>query len=512
MSYLNIYNCGSVISKDNFQCNSNCEDIISAKVCEEQIGYCRIFNDECKDICRFTPKDASEENYDSFGMVSKNIDDEKIYYFEDEDTRGLFSECFAKCREVDGSLDKSFCSTDNCKNNCSEYVARRVSEEKKQDRRYTDYPDNRLEQEDYNKIKNNLIDRMQTGEFKDEIQNQIFQDRINSEITSQVNLEEETTKLNNIMTVLKNLNSSGNNFIQQVGQLGDFQDKYSQKIEELLEEKNQIDKTMDFRIANLNNKLESLNEIYKDFSTLVENNQVKYSEIKHYKSCTCLANGKSLNLMPVTYTSNDGRKYFRNGAYCIRLAKKSVQGTNLEGILYVEPKKIDPDDSTKEIYCNPNNMNCLYKLSIKAPTRDNPVPNTDSSLSTAEDVSEINLDDSINLTQNIYPEEGSNQNKFLMKKQAYFHIVQVKNNDEYNGILINTPNGRNNLITTQQIKYPFFLIESLELPGYVINVKKRSDGTGHKVTLEPAKGIGTEKFRASTEKYSDNDSAVCLTN
>ena len=157
-------------------------------------------------------------------------------------------------------------------------------------------------------------------------------------------------------------------------------------------------------------------------------------------------------------------------------------------------------------------MNCLYKLSIKAPTRDNPVPNTDSSLSTAEDVSEINLDDSINLTQNIYPEEGSNQNKFLMKKQAYFHIVQVKNNDEYNGILINTPNGRNNLITTQQIKYPFFLIESLELPGYVINVKKRSDGTGHKVTLEPAKGIGTEKFRASTEKYSDNDSAVCLTN
>ena len=57
------------------------------------------------------------------------------------------------------------------------------------------------------------------GDFKENIQDTIFQDSINTEISEQVNLQEESNKLNNVISVLKNLNSTGNNFIQQVDQI-----------------------------------------------------------------------------------------------------------------------------------------------------------------------------------------------------------------------------------------------------------------------------------------------------
>ena len=54
-----------------------------------------------------------------------------------------------------------------------------------------------------------------------------------------------------------------------------------------LEEKEQSDQSVDFKIATLNDKLERLNETYKD-GTLQQNNQTEFTEIKHYKSATCL--------------------------------------------------------------------------------------------------------------------------------------------------------------------------------------------------------------------------------
>ena len=98
------------------------------------------------------------------------------------------------------------------------------------------YPTNRLEQVNYDSLKDTIVTEM-VGDFKENIQDTIFQDSINTEIGEQVNLTEESNKLNNVISVLKNLNLKVIIFIQQVDQLGEFQDKYSTKIEELLEEK-----------------------------------------------------------------------------------------------------------------------------------------------------------------------------------------------------------------------------------------------------------------------------------
>ena len=36
--------------------------------------------------------------------------------------------------------------------------------------------------------------------------------------------------------------------------------------------------------------------------------------------------------------------------------------------LFVEPMQNDPNNSDSMIYCNPNNVNCSYKLTIKPPS------------------------------------------------------------------------------------------------------------------------------------------------
>jgi len=506
MSYLNIVNCNN--NKENFQaqCTIDCSVITDANVCNGNVGNCRIFEDSCRDICRFNPSQATDDNYLTFGMNRRTEDDNTIYFFKNDNENERQSDCIAKCTEINTNqnIDNSFCSPQECINKCEQYVESRTIEEKANNIRYINYPTNRVAERDYEKIKQTLISNMVQGKFKDEIQDQIFQDRINSEIASHENLDDEAQKLNNIMLALKNLNLSGNSFVQQIGQLGDFQDKYSQKLQELLTEKDAANNSMDYRLAALNNKLETLNELYKDFSTLQENKQVSFNEITHFKSGTCLANGKTINFMPVTYVTEDGNKYYKNGVYCIKLLKTLASGNTLDGIVFVEPKKNDPNNTNNELYCNPSNINCSYKLSIKPPSRTDPT----NSANTADDVSQINIEASENIQQQTYPEEGSSQDKFLLKKQAYFHIVQIRNNDEYNGILIKLNN--NNLINNQQINYPFYVIESLELPGHLVNIKKRSDRSGFKLTVEPANGVGTEKFRISTENYTENDSAVCL--
>ena len=99
--------------------------------------------------------------------------------------------------------------------------------------------------------------------------------------------------------------------------------------------------------------------------------------------------------------------------------------------------------------------------------------------------------------------DNPDNTNYQLKRQAYFNIKEIKTNEDYNSILISTPTGTKNLITNEQVKYPFFVIESVELPGHLLNLSKNKDATGYVVTLNPANKGGTEKFSVSSEQIID---------
>lgn len=476
-----------------YACNFHSADCVTKKINDV---------DKCRDKCRFDPVNPSESTYQSFGMVVNppQGDEPPEYYFENEEENGIFSECFNKCTKIDkeGGIEKSYCDSSDCQTICQNYLTSRVEKIGSADVKYMPYPTNRLEQVNYNNLKDTIVTQM-VGDFKKDIQDTIFQDSIDREEGEQSELKEEANKLNNVISVLKNLNSTGNNFIQQVDQLGEFQDKYSSKIEELLEEKKNTDTSLDMRIDSLQNKLEELNKYYQLFNSDV--NTKKSAEInKIYKSVKCLANGISLNIVPVYYRKGDNSLVnYRNGVYCITLTQTGGD----TGYLYVEPKKEDPQDSTSMIYCNPYDTGCSYKLSLQGATRDNIGPIQD-----APNILEIDLENENILSPRYTENESYSPLDFQFKRQGYFHIREIKSNDDYNSILISTPTGTKNLIKNEQIKYPFFVIESIEKPGFLVNVSKNPTANGFVLSLKPANKGGTEKYTVSSSKHSDTNNCT----
>ena len=56
-------------------------------------------------------------------------------------------------------------------------------------------------------------------------------------MTEQVDFQKKTKDLQDTLNLIKGLETTGNSFIAQIDQMGSFQDKYSNKIDRLLQEK-----------------------------------------------------------------------------------------------------------------------------------------------------------------------------------------------------------------------------------------------------------------------------------
>jgi len=380
------------------------------------------------------------------------------------------------CRDQCPDPEKG-CLPEDCIIQCRNYIEAKVKNNSKENIRYLPFPTNRISEDTYENIKEDILKKLDNKAFSQEIEDKIFKDNINSKLTKQVDLKERTDELIKVIEELNDLKSTGNNFIQQIDQLGAFQDKYSDKIDSLLTEKENSNKNLDKKIAMMSKKLETLNDLYRDYN--VAANKPDEDIKKYYKTATSLANGEKIYFTPVIYNegTEDARvlKYFKNGAYLINLDKAGAT-TNF---LFIEPLQID--DSGNTIFCNPNNLDCNYKLT-KGTERD------------TSDLFTVNVSD--NIISKLYPARYSEDNKseFQHRKQAYFNVIEIKNNDDYNAVIIKTPNGNNNLVSSvQNIKYPFYVIESIEMPGYLINITTTNNG-GKSIILNPADKRGTEKF------------------
>jgi hypothetical protein len=330
--------------------------------------------------------------------------------------------------------------------------------------------------------------------YKQSIRDAIYGGDISKQVFGQDTFEDETDKIASIYTQLNSLKSTGNDFIQQMDQMGSFQDKYSSKIDRLLNEKRTSESGFDKKILSLSRKMETLNDLYSNYNTSRGSDT---PAIAFHKTATSLSNGNILYFTPVIYTDTDGnRKIYQNGAYLIgsntttTAHRDAVADTSF---LYVEPKK---EVGGNPILCNPNELTCSYKL-------------TSGANRTGDGPNEIDLSSEANILGKSYVGNTDLQRK----RQAYFNVIEITNNDEYNSIIIKAPNGTRNLVKNNEIiNYPFYVIQSIELPGYLINITTKpvagtSAATSYKIDLSPAEKRGTEKFMVDDVDGSDCQSA-----
>jgi hypothetical protein len=428
---------------------------------------------------------------------------EDIGKFADEsDVSKLFDSCVTECQDtwndsettvtdrgVDGEYSR--CKDNECIDKCNAYALERAKDGLKTAKSYADYPTDHVAGGDYTNIKDHIITQLgidgsdlQT-KFKDKLYDDVVcETKDNTECVANNLCEWDGTaatpscksadigKLNKIMKTLANLNNSGNDFVQQIGQLGEFQEKYSDKIEEILEGRAEKDPT-DQYIRALQSKLDEVDDIFAnlDNETFGKTDLDDLLESPH-RSITCIANNITLNLTPVQYTNNEDTGYYpkRYGAYMINL--DGTGGVVNEHLYYYSYSSAD----TGRAVCD-----------IDADTEcDKWTLNKTSDYTDAGGTS--------NGAHVILKDEGNGWDT-LQKRDGFFWIIQINSEKDYNSILIKHNIDSILASTDTPIKYPFYVVESARRPGYLLNVK--AVGTNRSLTVERANNNGTEKFTAS---------------
>lgn len=422
---------------------------------------------------------------------------------ENEDVESAFKTCFTECngdtwnnssttvagREVNGY---SRCTDKKCTDKCILYKTERAKATAKKDISYDNYPTDHVSRDDYEKIKKKIIDALDddtnilTKQFKAKLykDSNVCSDynKNNNECNAQPMCKyneidntcrsNESEKVNKIMQALAKLNNSGNDFAQQIGQLGEFQEKYSDKIEEILEGRAEKDPTEEY-IKALESKLKEVDNIFnKEFGNAFGNTNLEDLLESPHGSITCIANNITLNLTPVKYTKDTGETYYPKGvgAYMINL-----DGTNLgvdEHLYYYSYNSADKNPPKQR--CVIGDDTACDKWTLVNTTRYNTAGGGNANGATV-------------IQQDEKWEE-------LQKRDGFFWIIQINSEKDYNSILIK--NNIDSILkpTDSSIKYPFYIVESARRPGYLLNVK--TDGY-RKVTVERANNNGTEKFTAS---------------
>ena len=309
------------------------------------------------------------------------------------------------------------------------------------------------------------------------------------------------------MSTLKNLNNTGNNFIQQVDQLGEFQDKYSERIEEILESRrNDRNNDIDTKIQNLTMKIDKLNSLYDSFNDDYNIPNLDQAVLQPYRqiSITTGSGHIVLNVTPVQYTVTEQgetegetltNQYYlkRHGAYLINAENNDH---------YVHYSKYYELDGSPQVMPIQTDENVTYsgqhwKLSYTRPQSDNnndnyQIPDAFQNYFSTMNNNEAEQDSDNDIAV-ISTNNRANWN-ILQKKDFYFYIVRINNIQEYNAIILKTQ-GESALISSNtNIKFPFYLIESARRPGYLLKVLNSSTSNNISLYVDKANNSPDEKF------------------
>tara|TARA_B110001469_G_scaffold110114_1_gene111648 strand:- start:353 stop:1990 length:1638 start_codon:yes stop_codon:yes gene_type:complete len=426
--------------------------------------------------------------------------------------------CLEKCKNEDNCEGAAGTPNDVCETKCGEYQKQRVLDEISSSIKYKPYPTDRVNKNEFAEIKADLISKLKSDDDADlqtALKENIYgggpvqcSNHNNNGGACEANEQckfiagaggasecqsKDIGKLNEIMQNLANLNNSGNDFVQQVGQLGEFQDKYASKIQEILEGRKEKD-PKDAYITGLNTKLEKVETLFTSLNQNIFGSDLKNALNSPYYTITCLANNITLNVTPVKYqkpapaaTAAAVEYYYPTdinglniGAYMINL-----EGVGKHLFYYSYTPGTDPTDDT---LCAPNNRDCSdWALTATAQYKDKyeELYSTQSSFQVG---SYLDIKNDETWTD-------------LQKRDGFFFILKINSAEDYNSILVKSDLNNIILPTDNSIKYPFYIVESARRPGYLLNVK--SDGTERFVTVERANGQGTEKFSVTTVHTQD---------
>lgn len=491
----NIYNSDSQNNAPNDNENHDCEALEDAANCKK--------NSKCYAVHTLQNDSSGGQNYQFLKCTSKT-GREADNKFPDEDTLGPYSACYNKCTSdwdnnarhdhgsgADATSYYTGCKPSDCVTRCTDYLLNKTNSDLTN---YEPYPTDRINQGDFDKLKTDFIKKLNNdNNLKQAIKSKLYGADITSAENDLESISTNNEKLQEIMSTLKNLNNTGNNFLQQVNQLGEFQDKYSERIDEILNSrKNDRNNAVDTKIQHLTRKIDNLNQLYQSFNDGYDIPNLDQAILQPYKQISITTgNGDVvLNLTPVQYTetiTNDEGVQSTNQYYLKRQGAYLINSENPNH--YLHYSRFGGADGNGEVLAiNSSSGASKFKLEkTEPPVADGyEIPNVFQSYFTESPEADNDL--------KIITDNNRGNWDSLQKKDFYFYVLRINNIQEYNAIFLKTQ-GESALISSNtNIKFPFYLIESARRPGYLVKVQNNSTGNNIHLFIDKANNSPDEKF------------------
>ena len=441
----------------------NCGEIEDDKVCDflESVNVCKNTETKgCKPACRFNINDPDFQT---------EIDSKK-------NSNAKFTHCLTKCGE---ETENSYCDNQDCIRVCNNLNLKSTEGLL----RYRD----RESGSNYNE----MVSKIKTLDENDPLMQKIlnplkqYSDSQNS-VDKETELKEKINNLNSATSILSKLSDTN------IEVSKDMPQKMMNHLENLLRRKRKLNENLDYNVkANMiKEKVNRIKQLTNYFSEKGEGNKTPNKMHGVFKSIRCLANGQTLNIIPVIQSLVDGDSgnnlyVKRDKEYLIQVNKK---------ILFYELRNTGPEvtlDNNKSIG---SGMVCRGDLNDNADKTCKWVP-TNGFYNHNGNLVNNNIDSNGDVIENTVWNKRKNDRSFKAEMQkigAYFYVKKISNETEYNNVIKSAGNLN---YETGLIKYPFYIIQPSEHQEKCLNLKKTKTGINI-VTFEKCSNKPTERFNA----------------
>ena len=401
-------------------------------------------------------------------------------YDGEENGVNAYNKCYNECekwRDSNPSYYYSKCSLVDCAERCRIYADKKGIGEPQN---YLPYPANVVSTGDYEAIKKKVIDLLDNDNGGDDI----FGEYIKNNYINLRDRNNNTTQLGEILKEINSVKSIGNDFIQQIDQIGQFQNKYSDYFNEILKNK-KSDDPVNRKLERLNMRLKEVKNAFGENGTIDNlqkniKNMPDYSE--PYRQIISI-DGQKINVKPVLFKSKDKNNnpiynsYKNKGPYLISTTNKPADvPVQIPSYLYYGKtnRNVAKVDDTNIVF---NSDSSSYNWDLFYREKNNKSDNTSSDIQAPLEILDIDSDYS-----GLYNDS----------KNFYFFIVKITSREEYDFYLLQNSSDK---LLKNVPKFPFYIIESISRPGYLLNVSKSQNGSDEiLLSIKQAEGDASEKF------------------
>ena len=311
---------------------------------------------------------------------------------------------------------------------------------------YSYRPTSWVNENDYINIKNRFLNDLNSTQPVTS-NGRTLKQLINDSLKNRgMNISQSINNINNSINGVNTLNRKASKFLNNIDYLKKFQDNYSKKLENILESKYQgtLNNKFDLNQKITEKKIKTIKDTLNHLGRDINNSSQETSDI--FRSIRCLDNDLTLNVEAVAQNNVTTK----DGFYMIYIN---------DNILFYELTNIT--ESQQQCTSRIRNV-CEYRC-------------TDGS------------------NNNLQFDTAYNQNL----SDAYFKIIIINNYNDYNSHI----NAHKKTIfkkfayETDDINYPFYIIQPKNHPGNCVNFEIDNDGNFH-VRVKPCSNVKTERFEA----------------